>query len=114
MLLKEKLIDFTTFKFVAHTIDGKILEFPETFDFRCDLVIPLYQDIVKDVDEEGCIVARTVYMVSYDGHLFGTMNFTNMEDFVRYRNRACGTDDLPCNIIYNSCPVTYNDCQLIY
>jgi hypothetical protein len=114
MPLTEKLVDFSTFQFVAHTINGKILEFPETYQLRCDLVIPLWQDVVKDYDKDGCIVSRRVYLISYDGNNLGTLDFTTMEEFVAYRNANCGINDIGCNVAFYGCPVTYNGCQITY
>lgn len=75
---------------------------------RCDLVIPLYQDIVRAYDQNECIVARKVYLVSYGGHLYGTFDFTTMAEFVDYRNRNCIKKPLCCDLVYNDCYVTFN------
>jgi len=97
------MANFNTFEFVANTLDGKILEFPLPVQMRCDLVIPLYQDIVKAYDKSECIVARKVYLVSYVGHLYGTFDFTTLEEFVEYRDSKC-----VCRLSYNGCIITFN------
>jgi len=99
---------FSTFKFTANTLDGNILEFPLIVDMRCDLVIPLYQDIVKAYDKDECIVARKVYLVSYGGHLYGTFDFTTLEEFVEYRNSSCIPVEECCYLTYAGCYITFN------
>lgn len=104
---RDSMFEYRTFKFTAHTIDGKLLEFPSTFWMRCDLVTPLYRDIVRAYDKNECIVARKVYLVSYGGHLYGTEDFTNMPDFVDYVRANCNVRSC-CFAIYNNCFVTIN------
>lgn len=108
---RDSMFEYKTFKFTAHTIDGKILEFPYSFWMRCDLVTPLYQGIVRAYDKNECIVARKVYLVSYGGHLYGTEDFTNMEDFVEYQQTNCLVKDI-CYLLFFGCPVTINDCLI--
>lgn len=105
MPLSAKLIDPVGLEFVATTIDGRILEFPQRLYFKCDLVIPLYQQVVRQYDGNECINAIRVYMVSYGGHLYGTKDFTNMVDFLSYRNTSCKTK-FCCDLIFNGCYVT--------
>lgn len=104
---------FSTFRFTANTLDGRILEFPLTVDMRCDLVIPLYQDIVKEYDKDECIVARKVYLVSYGGHLYGTFDFTTMEEFIEYRNRNCIEKEC-CYITFGGCYLTFNEVKITF
>lgn len=98
------MADFNTFEFVANTLDGRILEFPLPVQMRCDMVIPLYEDIVKAYDKSECIVARKVYLVSYGGHLYGTFDFSSMEDFVNYWDSNCR-----CCITFGDCVLTFDD-----
>jgi hypothetical protein len=109
----KKKVDFSTFQFVADTINGKILEFPKTFQLRCDLVVPLYQDIVRQFDGNECIVARRVYLIYYQGDVFGTRRFHTMDEFVNYRNANCGRSAIGCNITFYGCGITFNGCQII-
>lgn len=97
------MANFSTFEFIANTLDGAILEFPLPVTMRFDLVIPLYQDIVKAYDKNECIVARKVYLVSYGGHLYGTFDFTTLEEFVEYRDSNC-----VCRLMYGGCVITFN------
>lgn len=108
-----KPIGFSTFQFIADTIDGKILQFPETMQLRCDLVVPLYQSIVRQFDGNECIVARKVYLIYYEGQVFGTRQFATMDQFVNYRNANCGLENRGCNMTYFGCGITYNGCTVI-
>lgn len=109
-----KPIGFSTFQFIADTIDGKILQFPETMQLRCDLVVPLYQSIVRQFDGNECIVARKVYLIYYEGQVFGTREFATMDEFVNYRNANCIIAESPgCNITYSGCQVTFDGCIVI-
>lgn len=101
------MFEYRTFKFTAHTVDGKILEFPYPFWMRCDLVKPLYQDIVRAYDKNECIVARKVYLVWYAGHLYGTEDFTNMPDFVEYVRTHCQVR-VCCFAMLGGCFITIN------
>lgn len=107
------MADFSTFLFTANTLDGKILEFPLPVNMRCDLVVPLYQDIVRDYDKDFCIVARKVYLVSYGGHVYGTLDFTTMQQFVDYRNVSCGLQQGCCFITFNGCYITFNGQKIV-
>lgn len=100
------IFDYSIFYFTANTIDGKILEFPQRIAMRCDLVQPLYQQTVREYNGNECIVAIKVYMVMYAGHLYGTKEFTNMAEFVAFRNDMCLPIELHC------CYVTFGGCQL--
>lgn len=102
--------DFSIFQFTANTLDGKILEFPLSINMRCDLVIPLHQDIVKDYDKDECIVARKVYLVSYGGHTYGSFDFTTLEEFVEYRNSSCMEEC--CYVTIGGCYVTFNGIKI--
>jgi hypothetical protein len=97
------------FKFTANTLDGRILEFPKVVNMLCDKVIPLYQDIVKAYDKDECIVAREVYLVNYGGHLYGTTDFTTMDEFVSYRNSNCR-----CVLVNGNCVITYNGMPILF
>lgn len=97
-------VDYQTFNFTAHTIDGKILEFPKVIPMRCDLVIPLYTQVVREYNSTECIQAKKVYLVMYDGHLFGTDRFETPEEFVNYRNSNCSTRDC-CFLLFGGCNI---------
>lgn len=112
-LREKKPRQYSTFQFVADTIDGKILEFPQTFQLRCDLVVPLYQDVVRQFDGNECIVARRVYLIFYQGQVLGSKQFTTMPQFVNYRNSNCGIEANVCNVSFFGCPVTFNGCQVV-
>lgn len=104
---------FSTFIFTANTIDGKILEFPQIFYLRCNLVTPLGCDIVRQYNGNECIVARKVFQVMYQGQLLGSSQFKDLSSFLLYRNNQCNPV-ANCDIIYNGCNLVYNGCSLAY
>lgn len=79
----------------------------------CSLAIPLYQQVVRQYDANECIVSRKVYLVSYGGHLYGTLQFTNMSDFVNYVNASCVEDqDDCCYLTHGGCYVTFGGSRI--
>lgn len=104
---------FSTFTFTASTIDGKILEFPQVFYLRCNLVTPLGCDIVRQYNGNECIVARKVFQVMYQRQLLGSTQFTDLTSFLLYRNNQCN-QSTNCYLTYNNCVLIYNGCSLQY
>lgn len=103
----------TYFTFDANTIDGKILETSQRIYMKCNLVIPLYQDVVRQYDGNECIVAKKVYLVMYGGHLYGTDQFSNMTDFVEYVRSACFEEEC-CYLTDGGCYLTFNGQRIVY
>lgn len=109
---------YKTFIFLADTVDGKILEFPEVFHLKCDLVKPLGVDIIRQYSKTECIVAKKVFLIYYAGQVFGSTQFTNVGQFVMYLNNVCRIFCTPpfvqingCNLQRNGCNVTFfNNC----
>lgn len=103
---------FKTFKFTANTIDGKILEFPQIVNLRCDMVKPLGNEVIRQFNGNECIVAKKVYLVFYDGHVYGTTQFNSLDSFLLYRNANCKPF---CKLPYftlNNCFFTLGGCQI--
>jgi hypothetical protein len=101
------------FKFIATTIDGQILEFPQEFYLRCDLVKPLGPTIVRQFNNEECIVARKVFLVYYQGQNLGSPDYKTMDDFIKSLNAACVKKE-ECKILHNGCVLEYNNCPIKY
>lgn len=100
---------FKTFQVTISTINGRILEFTQQIDFRCNLAMPIGLQVVRQFDGNECIKARKVFLIEYDGQLFGTLQFKTLEDFLNYRNNNCRP--IPdCRITYNGCYIMYNNC----
>lgn len=96
-----------------HTIDGKILEFPQEFILRCERVKPLGQDIVKEFNSSGCIVATKVYLIYYEGQVLGNRNIKTLDEFLLLRNSGCNFV-IGCPLVYNGCTIVYRGCTLTY
>ena len=105
---------FSTFQFTASTINGAILQFPQLFYLRCNLVIPIKRDIVRQFDGNECIVARKVFLVMYQGQLLGSTDFCSMDEFLNYRNASCFPKPPCCGILYNGCYLTFNGQKIGY
>ena len=113
---------YKTFTFLADTVDGKILEFPNAYTLRCELVKPLGVDIIRQYSKTECIVAKKVFLIYYAGQTFGSTQFTGVLQFVQYLNNACKIFCAPpfvqvngCNLQWNGCNVIiYNKCQSGY
>lgn len=103
----------TNFRFIASTIDGQILEFPKEFYLNCDLVVPIGRTIIRQFNNEECIVARKVFLVYYEGQNLGSTEFKTMDEFISFRNNSCKKAS-PCNIFYNGCSLIYNNCVIKY
>lgn len=103
---------FKTFVFLADTVNGKILEFPKTFYFRCDLVKPLGVDIIRQYTKTECIVAKKVFLLYYAGDTFGSTQFTGVAQFVQYLNNACAYFCTPALIQINNCLLQRNGCNV--
>lgn len=97
------------FTFVADTVDGKIQEFPQKYYLDCGRMSPQGTSIVRNFDGNECIQAMSVFLVYYDGHLFGSRCYKSMDDFVQARKARCFTDYL----LLNGCGLELNDCGLI-
>lgn len=100
---------FKTFQVTVSTINGRILEFPQQENFRCNIAIPIGLQVVRQFDGNECIKARKVFLIEYDGQLFGTLQFKTLEDFLNYRNSNCRPVQ-SCKILFNGCYVMFNGC----
>lgn len=98
-----------TFKFTADTIDGKIQEFPQQFELRCDLVKPLGKEVVRQHNGSECIQAMKVFLIYYNGQAFGNRCHESMAEFVTFLRSVCYTDYLGLN----GNRMTLNGCDLI-
>lgn len=103
---------FQTFKFTADTIDGKIQEFPQTFDLRCVRVKPLGVDIVRQYNKTQCIVAKKVFLIYYEGQVFGSTQFSSVVQFVQYVNNSCRSFCVPAYLTIDNCYLDLNGCHV--
>lgn len=100
------------FSFVADTIDGKIEEFPRTFFLDCDKMRPIGTSDVRNYNGNECIQVMKVFLVYYEGQLFGTRAYKSMDAFVQARKDICFK--VSCNFLVNGCYMLINNCQTQY
>ena len=95
---------------IASTINGRIQEFPQTFNLKCNEVIPVDETIVRDFDSNLDIVAKRGFLVRVGEQLLGTTQFKSKEDFLKYKsvNCACCSPSEDCFLYVNGCIVTIN------
>lgn len=104
-----------TIAIIAKTVNGAIQEFPPTYYFPCSQVFPEGESIIRDYDDNYCIVAQKVFLVKYGNNIFGTTQFETMTEFLAYKDSYCGACCVKtCPIIIDECVLTYNGCELIY
>lgn len=102
-----------SFQFLADTINGAIQEFPALFYFPCDQVTPLGIQIVRDFDEDLCIIAKRVYVIRYGQDLFGSSKLNNLSDFLQLQSAGCGVCACTvCPALINGCFVLMNGCTV--
>ena len=103
------------FQITVSIIDERLLEFPRTEWFDCDLVIPIGTGIVRQFNSSECIVAREAYLFSHDGHRYGTFQVNTMDEFLAYRNSQCiPVIEECCHITYAGCYLTFNGKKIVY
>lgn len=105
-----------TFTFTANTINGNILEFPQTFYFPCGSAVnPIGVQVVRDYNMlTDCIRAIRVYTIGYANDIFGTTQFKTTQEFLNYRSQSCSCCPQPnhCYLKINNCLVTINGCTI--
>ena len=74
------------FTLQVDVINGEVKEFPETFYFRCDAVVPLGITTIRYFTDDMCQVAHKTYYIRYGSDLFGTNQFTTESQFWDYTN----------------------------
>lgn len=111
-MLHKKLAE-KTLSIIAKTINGTIQEFPPIYKFPCSQVQPAGEAVIRDYDENFCIVAKKVFLIVYNQNVFGTTQFTTDSEFWQYQRAACACCGGECSVNYNNCNLEYNECVLI-
>lgn len=79
-------------KLFSLTIDvanGEVKEFPIQMFFRCDLVAPIGQTIIRYFNDDMCSVARKTFYIRYGEDLFGTNQFKTVKEFRQFQSTVC-------------------------
>lgn len=98
------------FKFTADTIDGKIQEFPQQFQLHCGKIKPIGLQTVRDYNGNECIQAMNVFLIYYEGQLFGNKCYTSFAGFMQELKAVCYGFG---NLQVNGCNFQVNGCNLI-
>lgn len=95
---------------IAKTVNGQILEYPQTFQLNCNILKPLGNQVVRQYNGNECIVAVKVFLIQAGNQLLGTTQFTNINDYLNYVNFNCSPAANTCYITINGCNLTLNGC----
>ena len=74
------------FKLTVDVINGELKEFPETFYFKCNKVVPVGNAVIRFFTDDMCQVAHKTFYIRYGLDLFGTSQFTTEQQFWDYTN----------------------------
>lgn len=74
------------FQLSINVINGEVKEFPKTFNFSCSDVTPIGNTIIRYFTDDMCQVAHRTFYIMYKGELFGTNQFSTVEQFWNYTN----------------------------
>lgn len=78
------------FTIVASVINGEIQPFPKRVDLPCDQVQAAGMTIIRDYDDNYCIVNKKVFLLVYKEQTFGTTQFKTMEQWWQFQFSQCG------------------------
>ena len=81
---------------------------------RCEKVQPVGEAVVRMFDEGYCIVAKKVFLVLFNGDVYGTTDFDSLQGYLAYVNAACECCAEACYFTVNCCFGTVNGCQLVF
>ncbi len=102
-----------SFNFRADTINGEIQEFPPTMSLFCDRAIPIGVNVVRDFDEDGCGVARRVFLIVYDGQTLGSTQFKSRSEYDQYISVNCECCTELCGVKLGDCFVKIGNCSVL-
>lgn len=100
------------FPFTAQTVNGLIVNDPVTVIMRCDKVTPVGEAVVRGFDPDYCIVAIRVFLVLFNGDVYGTTDFQSIQDYWQYVGLQCQCCETLCFFTINGCLGTINGCLL--
>lgn len=100
-------------KIAAKTVNGNILQSPQTFELNCSILTPIGNQVVRQYNGNECIVAVKVFLIQAGKQLLGSLQFKGMNDYLTYINANC-TEIGDCYLAENGCFTTINGCLLKY
>ena len=100
-----------TFQLQVNTINGEFLEFPETYEIKCDHIFPVGSAVIKNFDENMNVVAKKVFLVRYGQNVFGCQQFKTVDEFYQFLEGACQCCPcVECLVLINGCFMQINGC----
>lgn len=93
-------------------MNGAIQEFPQTMTLFCDKAIPVGVDVVRDFDEDGCGVAKRVFLIVYDGQTLGSSQFKSRSEYDQYVDAICACCRQICDVKIGDCFVYIGNCKV--
>jgi hypothetical protein len=87
---------------------------PVKLVFKCDSLVPMGMDFVREVDEKSCIVVTNLFLFRSGSDVFGSMDFSSREAFYQFKNAQCKCceDKVGCSLLFNGCILNYNGCHI--
>ena len=78
-----------SFSLDIEVINGQVQEFPTKMFFRCDLVHPVGETLVRYFDDEMCSVVKKTFYLRVGQDLFGTNQFKTVKEFRQFQSTVC-------------------------
>lgn len=99
------------FPLSVNTINGEIYEFPQEITVVCGQILLVGPSVVREYDgNTDCIIAKRVLLFKYGGNVFGTSQFTTINEFNQYLSGMCSCCDPICYIQIGDCNIAIGDC----
>jgi hypothetical protein len=98
------------FPFMANTVNGLIVDDPVTVIMKCDRVRAVGPHVVKAFDPDYNIVAIKVFLVEFNGDVYGTTEIEDLEGYREYINGECQCCEDLCFLTIGGCLATINGC----
>jgi hypothetical protein len=96
------------FQISVIAIDGKLLENPQLFWFKCFHPKPVGVQVVRNYNQNECIVAKSVFLFQDEGHVFGTTDVWSVGEFIEYMKARCIR-----RVTFDCCYVTFDEHQIL-
>jgi hypothetical protein len=87
-----------------------LLECPVTLPFVCGKFRFIGIQNVRGITPNQEIEVRKIFTFFYAGVIYGSYEFSNVDDFIQKTTQWC----VPNPIVDNCCKVTYNGCFVTY
>lgn len=88
---------------------------PKDYVLGCDKINPIGQALIRNFDENACIVVKQVFLIQLKKSLevIGTTQFKTIDDFFIYKDNQCNKCVEECGIYVNGMAISINGCNII-